>query len=87
VLFVARFDLPSVGLQFVVLFVNVTSCRLVIFYRRFREGCCLHVEGLAVKNQEPEHGVITLLRNAGNTAEHNVRLESSIMHCVKSKSW
>ena len=67
----------------------VISCRLVFVYRCFREGCCLHIEGLAAKDQEPEHGVMTLLRNAGNcllgdTAKHNVRLESSIMHFVKS---
>ena len=86
-LFVTGFGLPTVGLQFVVLFGNVISCRLVIVYRHFRDGCCHHVEGLAVKDQEPEHGVTTLLRNAGNTAEHNVKLESSIMHFVKSKSW
>jgi hypothetical protein len=64
--FVARFGLPTVGLQVVTLFGNVISCRLVIVYRRFREGCCLHVENQAVKDQEPEHGVIRLLRNVGN---------------------
>jgi hypothetical protein len=82
--YLLRFDLPTVGLQFVVLFGYVLSCRRVIVYRRFREGCCLHVEGLAVKDQEPEHGIITLFRNVGNcllgdTAKHNVGLRSCIL--------
>jgi len=55
------FGLPTVGLQFVVLFGYVISCRLVLGYRRLREGCCLHVEVPAVKDQKTEHGVITLL--------------------------
>lgn len=87
VLFVARFGLPRVGLRFIILFGNFISRRLVIGCRPLGEGCCIHVESLAVKNQEPEHGVIKLLRNFGNcllgaTAKHNVTQNLNIRSCI-----
>ena len=62
----ARFDLPTEGLPILVLFWKVMPCRLVNGYRLFREGCSLHIEGLAVQDQDPEDGGITLIRNVGN---------------------